>query len=344
MDRITLVRPDDWHLHLRDGEAMAAVLPDTARRFARAIVMPNLDPPVRTTREALAYRERILAALPAGARFEPLMTLYLTDDTPAEEIASARRSGRVHGVKYYPAGATTHSEAGVTRLSRCFHAIERMAEVGLPLLVHGEVTDPEVDVFDREKAFLEEVLGPLVARFPALRVVLEHITTRDAAQFVEVTGPNIAATITAHHLLMNRNALFLGGVRPHHYCLPVLKREEHREALIEAATSGNPKYFLGTDSAPHSRRAKEAACGCAGVYTAHAGIEFYAIAFEEAGALDKLEGFASRFGPQFYRLAPNQDTITLVREAWTAPASIAFGPGEELIPLRAGEPIPWKLA
>ncbi len=344
MDRLTIIRPDDWHLHLRDGAAMAAVLGDTTRRFARAIVMPNLDPPVRTTREALTYRERILSALPAGVRFDPLMTLYLTDDTPPEEISSARRSGRVYGVKLYPAGATTHSEAGVTRLSRCFHAIERMAEVGLPLLVHGEATDPEVDVFDRERAFLEEVLGPLVARFPTLKVVLEHVTTREAVQFVEVTGPNIAATITAHHLLMNRNALFLGGIRPHHYCLPVLKREQHRETLVEAATSGNPKFFLGTDSAPHARRAKEAACGCAGMYTAHAALELYAVAFEEAGALDKLEGFASRFGPQFYGVAVNRDTITLVREEWLVPASIPFGAGEELVPLRAGETIPWKLA
>ena len=344
MDRLTLIRPDDWHVHLRDGEAMAAVLRDTAKRFARAIVMPNLNPPVRTTREALAYRERILAALPADARFEPLMTLYLTDDTPPEEISSAKRSGRVHGVKLYPAGATTHSDAGVTRLSRCFHAVERMAEIGMPLLVHGEVTDPEVDVFDRESAFVEEVLGPLVARFPTLRVVLEHVTTRNAVQFVEVTGPNIAATITAHHLLLNRNALFLGGIRPHHYCLPVPKREEHREALVEAAISGNPKFFLGTDSAPHARRAKESACGCAGIYTAHAGIELYAIAFEEAGALDKLEGFASRFGPQFYGLSVNRDTITLIREEWSVPASIPFGAGEELVPLRAGESIPWKLA
>ncbi|HLE67856.1 MAG TPA: dihydroorotase [Burkholderiales bacterium] len=344
MDRLTLIRPDDWHVHLRDGEAMAAVLRDTAKRFARAIVMPNLNPPVRTTREALAYRERVLAALPADARFEPLMTLYLTDDTPPEEISSAKRSGRVHGVKLYPAGATTHSDAGVTRLSRCFHAVERMAEIGMPLLVHGEVTDPEVDVFDRESAFVEEVLGPLVARFPTLRVVLEHVTTRNAVQFVEVTGPNIAATITAHHLLLNRNALFLGGIRPHHYCLPVPKREEHREALVEAAISGNPKFFLGTDSAPHARRAKESACGCAGIYTAHAGIELYAIAFEEAGALDKLEGFASRFGPQFYGLSENRDTITLIREEWSVPASIPFGAGEELVPLRAGESIPWKLA
>ena len=343
MERLTLIRPDDWHLHLRDGEALAAVLPDTARRFARAIVMPNLQPPVRTTDEALAYRERILAALPAGAAFEPLMTLYLTDDTPPEEISRARLSGRVHGVKLYPAGATTHSEAGVTRLSRCFHTLERMAEVGMPLLAHGEVTDPEVDVFDRERAFLEEVLGPLAERFPTLKIVLEHITTRDAAQFVEVTGPNIAATITAHHLLMNRNALFLGGIRPHHYCLPVLKREEHREALVTAATSGNPKFFLGTDSAPHARSAKESACGCAGVYTAHAALELYAAAFEEAGALDRLEGFASRFGPEFYGLPVNRGKVTLVREEWAVPESLALG-AERLVPLRAGDTIPWKLA
>jgi len=322
---------------------MAAVLADSARRFARAIVMPNLKPPVRTTEEALAYRSRILAALPAGAAFEPLMTLYLTDDTPPEEISRARLSGRVHGVKLYPAGATTHSEAGVTRLSRCFHALERMQAVGLPLLVHGETTEPGIDVFDREMVFIEEVLGPTLERFPGLKIVLEHVTTREAVQFVEVTGPNVAATITAHHLLMNRNALFLGGIRPHHYCLPVLKREEHREALVEAAVSGNPKFFLGSDSAPHARAAKEAGCGCAGIYTAHAAIELYAIAFEEAGALDKLEGFASEFGARFYGLPVNRGRITLVREDWKVPERLAFG-GEELVPLRAGESIPWKLA
>jgi len=343
MDRITLIRPDDWHLHLRDGPQMAAVLPDTARRFARAIVMPNLRAPVRTTQEALAYRARILAALPEDADFEPLMTLYLTEDTPPEEIALAKRSGHVHAVKLYPAGATTHSAAGVTRISRCFNTLETMEEQGLPLLVHGEVTDPEVDVFDREAVFLEEVLGPLLARFPGLRVVLEHITTRQAAQFVEVTGPNVAATITAHHLLLNRNALFQGGIRPHHFCLPVLKREEHREALVAAATSGNPKFFLGTDSAPHARDTKETACGCAGVYTAHGALELYAVAFEEAGALDRLEGFASRFGPQFYRLPVNAGSVTLQRGEWTVPASLPFATGE-LVPLRAGETIPWKIA
>ena len=343
MDRLTIARPDDWHLHLRDGPQMADVLPDSARRFARAIVMPNLRTPVRTTQEALAYRGRILAALPEGASFEPLMTLYLTDDTPPEEIALARRSGQVHAVKLYPAGATTHSDAGVTRISRCFHTLEKMEEQGMPLLVHGEVTDPEVDVFDREPVFIEEVLGPLVERFPGLKIVLEHITTREAVHFVEVTGPNVAATITAHHLLLNRNALFQGGMRPHHYCLPVLKREVHREALVEAATSGNPKFFLGTDSAPHARHTKETACGCAGMYTAHAAIELYATAFEEAGALDKLEGFASVFGAQFYGLPLTEERITLERAEWRVPEVLRFG-ADELVPLRAGETIPWKLA
>jgi dihydroorotase len=343
MRQLTLKRPDDWHLHLRDGAAMASVLADSARCFGRAIVMPNLKPAVRTTQQALHYRERILAALPEGSAFEPLMTLYLTDDTSQEEIARAKLSGRVFAVKLYPAGATTHSDEGVSRISRCFHALEKMQQMGLPLLVHGESTDPAIDVFDREKAFLEETLGPLLERFPELKVVLEHITTRDAVQFVEVTGANVGATITAHHLLMNRNALFLGGIRPHHYCLPVLKREEHREALVEAATSGNPKFFLGTDSAPHSRPAKEADCGCAGIYTAHAALEFYAIAFEEAGALERLEGFASEFGPQFYGLPANRDTVTLVREEWKVPETLSFG-AERLVPLRAGEILPWKLS
>ena len=343
MDQITIARPDDWHLHLRDGAAMTSVLADSARQFARAIVMPNLQPPVTTTQQALDYRERILAELPEGAAFDPLMTLYLTDNTPVEEIARAKISGRVHGVKLYPAGATTYSDAGVTRISRCFAALEKMEQLGLPLLIHGESTDPMVDVFDREKAFIDEVLGPVVDRFSNLKIVLEHITTRDAVQYVEVTGPNVGATITAHHLLLNRNALFLGGIRPHHYCLPVLKREEHREALVEAATSGNPKFFLGTDSAPHSRATKEAACGCAGIYTAHAAMELYAAAFEEAGALDKLEGFASHYGADFYGLPRNTDTITLVREEWTVPKTLRFGK-EDLVPLRAGETIPWKLA
>ena len=343
MDRIRIARPDDWHLHLRDGPAMASVLADSARRFARAVVMPNLKPPVTTTQQALHYRERILGELPEGSDFAPLMTLHLTDDTPAEEIARAKLSGRVHGVKFYPAGATTFSDSGVTRISRCFAALEKMEQLGLPLLIHGEVTDPAVDVFDREKAFIEEVLGPTVERFSGLKIVLEHITTRDAVQYVEVTGPNVGATITAHHLLLNRNALFLGGIRPHHYCLPVLKREEHREALVEAATSGNPKFFLGTDSAPHSRAAKEAACGCAGIYSAHAAIELYAAAFEEAGALDRLEGFASHHGADFYGLPRNSTAITLVREEWTVPKTLRFG-DEDLVPLRAGETVPWKLA
>ncbi|HZQ71571.1 MAG TPA: dihydroorotase [Burkholderiales bacterium] len=343
MDTLTLRRPDDWHLHLRDGAAMQSVVADSARRFGRAIVMPNLKPPVRTTQEALHYRDRILGALPEDTGFEPLMTLYLTDDTPPEEISRARLSGRVFGVKLYPAGATTHSDAGVTRLSRCFHTLERMQELGMPLLVHGESTDPAIDVFDREKAFIEETLGPTVERFPGLKIVLEHITTRDAVHYVEVTGRNVAATVTAHHLLMNRNALFMGGVRPHLYCLPVLKREEHREALVEAATSGNPKFFLGTDSAPHARPTKETACGCAGIYTAHAAIELYAIAFEEAGALDKLEDFASRFGAEFYGLPLNEERITLVRREWMVPETLRFGT-EELVPLRAGETLPWKLA
>lgn len=345
MDALTLTirRPDDWHLHLRDGDAMAAVLPDSARRFARAIVMPNLKAAVRTTHQALDYRERILAALPEGLAFEPLMTLYLTEDTPPEEIARAKLSGRIAGVKLYPAGATTNSAEGVTRISRCFHTLERMQELGMPLLVHGEVTDPVIDIFDRERAFIEDVLGPLVDRFPELKIVLEHITTRDAVHYVEITGTRIAATITAHHLLMNRNALFLGGIRPHHYCLPILKREADREALVEAATSGNPKFFLGTDSAPHALDTKETACGCAGIYTAHAALELYAVAFEEAGALDKLEGFASVHGPQFYGLPVNEGTITLVREGWDVPERLAYGDGE-LVPLRAGERLPWRLA
>jgi dihydroorotase len=342
MDRISLRRPDDWHLHLRDGAVLAGTVADAARRFARAIVMPNLRPAVRTTAQALDYRERILGEVPDGASFDPLMTLYLTDDTPPEEITRAKLSGWVFGVKLYPAGATTNSSEGVTRLSRCFHTLEKMEELGLPLLVHGEVTDPAIDVFDREQAFVEEVLSPALERFSGLKVVLEHITTREAAQFVEVTGPNIAATITAHHLLLNRNALFLGGIRPHHYCLPVLKRESHREALVEAATSGNPKFFLGTDSAPHARHTKETAVGCAGIYTAHAAIELYAAAFEEAGALDKLEGFASVFGAQFYGLPLNNSNITLVREEWRVPERLKFG-ADELVPLRAGETIPWKL-
>jgi dihydroorotase len=339
---LTLTRPDDWHLHLRDGAAMRDVLPDTARRFARAIVMPNLRPPVTTVEQAGAYRARILAALPAGMAFEPLMTLYLTDNTAPEEIARARDSGFVHGVKLYPAGATTNSDAGVSDLARCNAALAAMEKLGMPLLVHAEVTDPEVDVFDREAVFIERHMVPLTKRFPGMKIVFEHITTRDAVDFVLAAPSNIGATITAHHLLMNRNAMFAGGMRPHHYCLPVLKREIHRQALVQAATSGNPKFFLGTDSAPHARSAKETACGCAGMYTAHAAIELYAEAFEQAGALDRLEAFASHYGPDFYQLPRNTGRITLVRESWTAPPELAFG-NETLVPLRGGMTIAWKL-
>jgi dihydroorotase len=343
MRTITITRPDDLHLHLRDGEHLRAVLPATARRFARAIVMPNLKPPVTTTRLALEYRDRVLAALPAGARFEPLMTLYLTDNTPASEIEQARASGKVHAVKYYPAGATTHSDAGVTDIGRCARTLEAMEKHGMPLLVHGEVTDPAVDVFDKEKVFVERVLTPLAARHPGLRIVLEHITTREAVEFVTGAPPRIAATITAHHLLLSRGALFAGGIRPHLYCLPVLKREAHRQALVKAATSGSPKFFLGTDSAPHARHTKETDCGCAGIYTAHAAIELYAEAFAAAGALDKLEGFASRHGAQFYGLPANEDTITLSETSWEVPAELAFG-ADRLVPLRAGAKVEWKLA
>ncbi len=343
MTRITIIRPDDWHLHLRDGEHLRAVLPDTARRFARAIVMPNLRPPVTTTGMALAYRERILAAMPAGARFEPLMTLYLTDNTRPEEIAEARASTFVHAVKYYPAGATTNSDSGVTDLARCHRVIEAMEKHGMPLLVHGEVTDPGVDVFDRERVFVERVLAPLARRFPGLRLVMEHITTREAADFVTQAPAQVAATITAHHLLLSRNALFAGGMRPHHYCLPLLKRESHRAALVQAAISGNPKFFLGTDSAPHARATKETDCGCAGIYTAHAGIELYCEVFAAAGALGKLEGFASRHGAAFYGLPVNSDVIELVDEPWSVPAEIAFGT-DALVPFRAGSAVDWRLA
>ncbi len=340
---LTITRPDDWHLHLRDGEALESVLPDTARQFARAIVMPNLRPPVTSSAMAEAYRERILAALPAGMNFVPLMTLYLTDNTSPEEIARARASGFVHGVKLYPAGATTNSDSGVTDLNNCQAALAAMEKHGLPLLVHAEVTDADVDVFDREKVFIERHMIPLLQRFPALRVVFEHITTRDAADFVREAPAHVGATITAHHLLMNRNAMFNGGIRPHHYCLPVLKREEHRQALVAAAVSGNLKFFLGTDSAPHPKAAKEAACGCAGMYTAHAAIEFYAEAFEAAGALDRLEAFASFYGADFYGLPRNSEKITLIRESWRVPESLPLGEGD-LVPLRAGQEVAWKLA
>jgi dihydroorotase len=340
MDTLTLTRPDDWHVHLRDGDMLAAVLPDTARRFARAIVMPNLKPPVRTVSEAASYRGRILAALPAGMAFEPLMTLYLTDNTSPEEIFKARDSGFVYAVKYYPAGATTNSDSGVTDIRRVEAALEAMQAAGLPLLLHGEVTDPDVDLFDREAVFIERILAPLLQRQPGLNVVLEHITTRQAAEFVAAAPPNVGATITAHHLLYNRNAMFQGGIRPHYYCLPVLKRETHREALVAAATSGNPKFFLGTDSAPHATGAKESACGCAGIYTAHAAIELYAEAFESADALDKLEGFASHFGPDFYGLPRNTGTLTLVKERHMVPAQHDGG----VTPLRANEHLAWRLA
>ncbi len=340
--QLTITRPDDWHLHLRDGETLKAVLPDTAKQFARAIVMPNLRPPVTTAAAARAYYERIRQALPAGLHFEPLMTLYLTDNMAAQEIVAAHQDGIVKAVKLYPAGATTNSDSGVTSLAKCAAVLAEMERLGMPLLIHGEVTDAEIDVFDREKVFIERHLQPLLKDFPGLKVVFEHITTKDAAEFVTQGPANLAATITAHHLLMNRNAMFTGGIRPHHYCLPVLKRETHRQALVKAAVSGSPKFFLGTDSAPHPKSAKEASCGCAGMYTAHAAIELYAEAFEAAGALDKLEGFASFYGPDFYQLSRNTDTITLRKESWLVPESMPFA-DDVLVPLRAGQTVAWKL-
>jgi dihydroorotase len=339
---LTITRPDDWHLHVRDGEVLSHVVPHTARCFARAIIMPNLKPPVTTVQQALEYRERVLAAVPKAISFEPLMTLYLTDNTSPVEIRHAVESPHVHAVKYYPAGATTNADSGVTDISHTYAALEVMEELGLPLLIHGEVTDPDIDVFDREAVFIETVLIPVLQRYPKLRVVLEHITTQQAVEFIQATQENIAATITAHHLMMNRNAMFQGGIRPHHYCLPVLKREYHRQALIKAATSGSPKFFLGTDSAPHGKTAKESACGCAGMYTAHAAIEFYAEAFEQAGALDKLESFSSFFGPDFYGLPRNTDNITLQKQAWDIPQTLSFA-DDTLIPLRAGESVSWQL-
>ncbi|MDR3397132.1 MAG: dihydroorotase [Pandoraea sp.] len=339
---LTITRPDDWHLHVRDGDVLKSVLPDTARQFGRAIIMPNLKPPVTTTEHAAAYRERILAARPAGNTFEPLMTLYLTDNTPGDEIRRAKASGFVHGVKLYPAGATTNSDAGVTDLAKCRGALEAMQEVGMPLLVHGEVTSSDIDIFDREKVFIDKVMSPLRRDFPGLKVVFEHITTKDAAEYVAQAEGPIAATITAHHLLYNRNAIFTGGIRPHYYCLPVLKRETHREALVKAATSGSARFFLGTDSAPHARGVKEAACGCAGCYTALHAVELYVEAFDKADALDKFEGFASFHGPDFYELPRNADKITLVREDWELPAELPMG-DTTVVPLRAGEVIGWKL-
>ena len=343
MQQLILTRPDDWHLHLRDGALMQSVLPDSARQFARAIVMPNLRPPVTTTEQAQAYRARILAALPAGSAFEPLMTLYLTDNATAQEIRKARESGLVHAVKLYPAGATTNSAAGVTDIRKTYPALEEMQRCGMPLLVHGEATDPAVDVFDREAVFIERVLQPLLRDLPQLRTVFEHITTREAVQFVTDAPDTVAATITAHHLLYNRNALFSGGMRPHYFCLPVLKRETHRAALGEAAASGNPKFFLGTDSAPHAQHTKETACGCAGIYTAHAALELYAEAFDRIGALDRLEGFASFHGADFYGLPRNAGKVTLRKESWQVPDSLAFGE-HRLVPLRAGEIVKWRMA
>jgi dihydroorotase len=343
LPRVTLARPDDWHLHLRDGAAMAAVVGATARVFGRALIMPNLAPPVTTTADARAYRARIVGALPAGAAFVPLMTLYLTDHTNAGEIAAAKASGIVHAVKYYPAGATTNSASGVTALARAYPALAAMEEHGVVLSVHGEVTDPDIDVFDRERVFVERSLSAIVRDFPGLKVVLEHITTGEAADFVRAAPATVAATITPQHLLYSRNALLVGGVRPHLYCLPILKREQHRRALVAAAVSGNPKFFLGTDSAPHARHTKEASCGCAGCYSAPAALELYAEAFEDAGALDRLEGFASRFGAAFYGLPPHADTVTLVREPWTVPGEYPLGE-HTIVPLRGGETVRWKLA
>lgn len=339
---LRLRRPDDWHLHLRDGAALRAVLPFTSRRFARAIVMPNLAPPVTTTVLALAYRERILAALPAGDRFQPLMTLYLTDHTGGAEIERAQASGAIFGCKLYPAGATTHSEAGVTDIARLEPALATMTALDLPLLVHGEVTDSNVDVFEREARFIDRVLAPLAERWPQLRIVFEHVTTQAAVEFVRSARPGIAATVTPQHLMHNRNALFAGGLRPHLYCLPVLKTEADRRALLEPLADGDARFFLGTDSAPHARAAKESACGCAGVFSSHAGIELYAEIFEAESILPRLQGFASEYGADFYRLPRNQDEITLVREPWSPPASYPLD-GGELVPLRAGEPIAWRL-
>jgi dihydroorotase len=341
LTELTITRPDDWHVHLRDGAALPDTCADMARYFGRAIVMPNLTPPVTTVAQALRYRERILQAqqgLPR--RFDPLMVLYLTDQTDAAEIELAAAAHNVHAIKLYPAGATTNSDDGVAQLDDLFGTLAAMEEVDLPLLIHGEVTDPNVDIFDREKEFIDRHLVPIAARFPGLRIVLEHITTKDAVAFVREAGPNVAATITAHHLMFNRNHMLVGGIRPHYYCLPVLKRNIHQNALMEAAASGNPKFFLGTDSAPHSTASKESPCGCAGIYSAHAALELYAEVFEQRGALDKLEGFASHFGPDFYRLPRNTDTITLRKQAWNVPALRSLG-DTTLTPLRGGEPVQW---
>ncbi len=343
MQPLTLIRPDDWHLHLRDGPALETTVAHSAKQFARAIVMPNLKKPITTTELAMAYRDRILAAIPDGLAFSPLMTLYLTDDTSIEEIKRAGNSKHIVALKLYPAGATTNSSSGVTDIECTYSVLEEMIKFDMPLLIHGEVTDPNIDVFDREKVFIERHLEPLTHRYPELKIVLEHITTQDAVDFVEAANDTLAATITAHHLLLNRNAMLVGGIHPHHYCLPVLKREQHRQALIKAATSGNPKFFLGTDSAPHDTSHKESACGCAGIYTAHAAIELYTEAFEAADALNRLEGFASFHGADFYGLPRNKESVSLVKRPWTSPNAYTFGEEGSLRPFRAGEALEWTL-
>lgn len=342
MEKLTLTRPDDWHLHVRDGATMAALVPYTAQQFGRAIIMPNLRPPVTTTEQAIAYRQRILDAVPDNLSFDPLMSLYLTDNTPADEIDRARDSGHVFGVKLYPAGATTNSDAGVTNLERCYPVLERMSELGMVFQIHGEVTGADTDPFDREAAFIDQILAPLVQTFPNLKVVLEHITTSNAVDFVNGHGENVAATITPQHCLLNRGDMFTGGIRPHHYCLPILKREQHRQSVLAAATSGSPKFFLGTDSAPHSRDAKEQACGCAGCFSAPAAIELYAKAFETVDALDRLEGFASHFGADFYNLPRNNTQITLHRREWTVPDEYPYPEGS-IVPLYAGQTLDWQM-
>jgi len=340
--RLTIARPDDWHLHVRDDDTLKAVIPHTAKVFGRAIIMPNLLPPVRTVAEALGYRERIMEAVPEGSNFQPFMTLYLTETTTPAEIEAAINSGYVAACKMYPAGATTNSDFGVKNIDKCMDTLSAMAELGMPLLMHGEVVDPVVDIFDREKEFLDQKLAPLRAKLPSLRIVLEHATTKEAVEFVQ-SHDNMGCTITPQHLLFNRNAIFQGGIRPHFYCLPILKREVHREALVKAATSGDTKFFLGTDSAPHAKNRKECECGCAGVYSAHAALPLYAHAFEQAGALDKLEGFASKHGPAFYRMRPSSETVTLVRKPWVVPGEYDLGAGNTVVPLWAGDELPWQV-
>ncbi|MBV1870531.1 MAG: dihydroorotase [Gammaproteobacteria bacterium] len=343
MNQLQITLPDDWHLHLRDAESLKTTVPATARCFGRAIIMPNLQPPITNTEQAEAYKQRIVANTPPNSTFTPLMTLYLTDNTPASEIESAHPSGFVYGAKLYPAGATTNSDSGVTDVNKIAEAIEAMEALGMPLLVHGEVTQTDIDIFDREAVFIDTILKPLKQKFPKLKLILEHITTEEAVRFVENSDSTVAATITAHHLLYNRNHMLAGGIKPHYYCLPILKRNRHQQALISAAISGNPKFFLGTDSAPHTQLAKESACGCAGCYTAPTAIELYAEVFDTHNALDKLEGFASFFGPDFYGLPRNTQTLTLVRKPWTVPASLDMA-GETVIPLRANEELAWQIA